>query len=74
MQCEKGGQKKWSETTQKILELIKQNPQISRKELCESLEINPSAVQKHIEKLKAQNIIERSGGAKGGKWIVRDEV
>lgn len=69
-----GGQKKWSETTQKILELIKQNPQISRKELCESLEINPSAVQKHIEKLKVQNIIERSGGAKGGKWIVRDEV
>ena len=73
-QKKSGGQKKWSETTQKILELIKQNPQISRKELCESLEINPSAVQKHIEKLKAENIIERSGGAKGGKWIVCDEV
>lgn len=72
-QKKSSGQKKWSETTQKVLNLIKQNPQISRKELCENLQINPSAVQKHIEKLKAQNIIERSGGAKGGKWIVLAE-
>lgn len=32
-----GGQKKWSETTQKVLDLIKQNPQVSRKELCDNL-------------------------------------
>ena len=65
-----GGQKKWSETTLKILELIKQNPKISRKELCEELKINPSAVQKHIEKLKEAKMIERMGGAKGGEWRV----
>lgn len=65
-----GGQKKWSETTLKILELIKQNPKISRKELCEELKINPSAVQKHIEKLKEAKMIERIGGAKGGEWRV----
>lgn len=67
-----GGQKKWSETTLKILELIKQNPKISRKELCEELKINPSAVQKHIEKLKEANKIERIGGAKGGEWSVNE--
>lgn len=66
-----GSQKKWSETTQKVLRLIRENPQITRKEICESLQINPSAVQKHIEKLKKQHAIERSGGAKGGKWIVK---
>lgn len=65
-----GGQKKWSETTLKILELIKQNPKISRKELCGKLGINPSAVQKHIEKLKEAKMIERMGGAKGGEWRV----
>ncbi|WP_439799793.1 winged helix-turn-helix transcriptional regulator [Treponema sp.] len=54
----------------KILELIKKNPQVSRKELCDNLKINPSAVQKHIEKLKAQGIIKRSGGAKGGWWEI----
>ena len=67
-----GGQKKWSETTLKILELIKQNPKISRKELCEELKINPSAVQKHIEKLKEANKIERIGGAKGGEWRINE--
>ena len=67
-----GGQKKWSETTLKILGLIKQNPKISRKELCGELGINPSAVQKHIEKLKDANKIERIGGAKGGEWRVNE--
>ena len=67
-----GGQKKWSETALKILDLLKQNPKISRKELCEELKINPSAVQKHIEKLKEANKIERIGGAKGGEWRVNE--
>ncbi|MBO5482695.1 MAG: Fic family protein [Spirochaetaceae bacterium] len=65
-----GGQKKWSETTQKILELLKNNPKISRNELSEELKINSSAIQKHIEKLKKSNVIERIGGAKGGEWRV----
>ena len=65
-----GGQKKWSETTEKILQLIKNNPKISRSELCDELKINPSAIQKHIEKLKNAKVIERIGGAKGGEWRV----
>lgn len=69
-QKNQGGQKKWSETTQKVYELIKTNPHISRKQLCDELNINPSAVQKHIEKLKEQNVITRKGGAKGGWWEI----
>ena len=67
-----GGQKKWSETTEKILQLIKNNPKISRSELCDELKINPSAIQKHIEKLKNAKVIERIGGAKGGEWRVNE--
>jgi len=58
--------KKWSET----LELIKQNPYITRIELSNALKINPSAVQRHIIKLKNEGIIERVGGDKGGYWKV----
>ena len=68
----KGGQKKWSETALKILDLIKKDPKISRKTLSEVLQINPSAVQKHITKLKEAKLIERIGGAKGGEWKVND--
>ena len=62
----KGGQKRWSE----VLNLIKENPSISRKELSDKLEINPSATQKHIQKLKSEGLIERMGGDKGGYWKI----
>ena len=63
---EKSGQKRWSE----VLNLIKENPSISRKELSEKLDINPSAIQKHIQKLKSEGLIERMGGDKGGYWKI----
>lgn len=66
----KSGQKKWSE----VLELISENPKITRAELSEKLEINPSAVQKHILKLKTNGRIVRIGGDKGGYWkILKNE-
>jgi Fic family protein len=62
----KGGQKRWSE----ILALIEENPFISRKELSEKLSMNPSAIQKHIQKLKSESLIERVGGDRGGYWKI----
>jgi ATP-dependent DNA helicase RecG len=69
----KGGQKRWSELTKRqieILQLIRENPKISRKELSEELSINPSAIQKYIERLKKKIFIERIGPDKGGYWKV----
>ncbi len=65
-----GGQKRWSEKAIKLLELIKGNPTITRKELSDALGINPSAVQKHIDKLKNEGIILREGSDKKGSWKV----
>jgi len=63
----KSGQKKWSE----VLALIKENPKITRNELSDQLGINPSAIQRHIQKLKAEGMIERIGGDKGGYWKIK---
>lgn len=71
-QKQKGGQKKWSETTGRVFELIREDPRITRKQLCEALGIYPSAIQKHINKLKEAKAIERIGGAKGGYWKIWD--
>jgi predicted HTH transcriptional regulator len=62
----KSGQKKWSE----VLQLIKENPKITRSQLSDKLAINPSAIQRHIQKLKTEGIIERIGGDKGGYWKI----
>jgi Fic family protein len=61
-----GGQKRWSE----VLHLIMENPFISRKEIAEKMRINPSAVQKHIQKLKSEGYIKRVGGDRGGYWKI----
>jgi len=75
---EKLGEKwseKWSELglTERqieILVLINENPKIPRKQLSEKLNINQSAVQRHLEKLKEKGILKRIGPAKGGSWKI----
>ncbi len=68
---------KWSErwsglskSEQQVLLLMLVEPQISRSKLSKLLGINPSAIQKHIEKLKAKHIIKHIGPDKGGHWEV----
>lgn len=66
---QKGGQNE-EKTVDIILQLIKQNPYVTRKELSESVGIAPSAIQKHINKLKDNGTIVRHGGDRGGHWEV----
>ena len=68
-----GGQKKWSEKVVRLLEIIDEKPDITRKELAEALKINPSAVQKHIEKLKSEGVISRVGSDKKGSWKINNK-
>ncbi len=65
-----GGQKRWSEKVVRLLKLIVEKPTITRKELSEALQINPSAIQKHIENLKNEGVIVREGSDKKGFWKV----
>ncbi len=53
-----------------ILQLIKENPVVSRKELSSKLKINESAVQKHLENLKKKGLLRRIGADRGGYWEV----
>ena len=65
------GQKGWSEKVVRLLELIAEKPNVTRRELSEALQINPSAVQKHIEKLKNEGVISREGSDKKGFWKIK---
>jgi Fic family protein len=66
---QKSGQKK--STIEKVFDLIRKNPSITRKELVQALSISPSAIQKHIAKLKTDGRMKRIGGDKGGHWEVK---
>ena len=66
---QKIGQKELS-TRERLISLITENPQITRKDLAEKLNVPSSTIQFHIEKLKSEGRIERVGGARGGHWEV----
>ena len=69
---QKGGQKNEEKTIDTILQLIKNNPNITRNILAHTVGISPSAVQKHINRLKAAGVIIRHGGDRGGYWEIVD--
>ena len=57
-------------SSQKILELIKQNPYITTTKMAENLKISRRAIAKQIANLKENNQIRRIGPDKGGHWEV----
>ena len=55
---------------EQVFHLIKESPQITRKQLAIAISKAPSAIQKYIEKLKTENRIIRIGSDRGGYWKV----
>ena len=67
-----GGQTN-TDNTIVVLQAIVNDPYITRIKLSELTGIAPSAVQKHINKLKKQGIIKRNGGDFGGHWEILEK-
>ena len=59
-----------SNTQTAVLDLIKKNNQITRKEIAAVLKINESAIQKHIDNLKLKKLLVRIGPDYGGHWEI----
>ena len=57
--------------TEKILELMRQNPGISAKAIASEINLTQRGVEKCISTLKATGLVERIGPAKGGRWVVK---
>lgn len=55
----------------KIIELIKENPKITRNELAGILNITSDGVKYNLKKLIDNEIIERIGPDNGGYWNIK---
>ena len=55
-------------SSEKILKLIRQQPDITIKDLSEKIGISTRAIEKHIKILKQNNKIIRKGSDKLGVW------
>ena len=54
----------------KMVDLMKAEPNITAKQIAERLNISFDGVRYHIKNLRANGRIKREGSTKSGKWIV----
>jgi ATP-dependent DNA helicase RecG len=59
-----------SKTQDKVMNLLRQNPSISKKEIAALLHISIEGVKYHIKTLKNKEKIKFEGASKNRKWIV----
>lgn len=55
---------------EKILEIIRANPQVTISELAASTGLSVKGIEKNIRLLKLENLLKRIGPDKGGRWVV----
>lgn len=60
-------------TTQKILDSIKENKYISRKELAEKIGITEDGIKFQLNNLKKKRLLKRIGPDKGGYWKIKED-
>ena len=59
-----------SDQIKMILELIKENPYISRSEISRKTGLHESSVKRRLKMLVDKGVIQRIGPDKGGIWII----
>ena len=62
--------KKVTENQKKILNNIKENPNITTQELSKKVGISDRKIKDNIKKLKENNLLKRIGSPKGGYWEI----
>ncbi|MDO5775798.1 MAG: winged helix-turn-helix transcriptional regulator, partial [Eubacteriales bacterium] len=62
--------KNQGETKEKIIELLRNNPYITQKEMRESLGLSQGGIEYQIRNLKQDSVIKRVGGDRGGHWEI----
>ena len=68
----KSSQKGSQKSSQKIIEIMRNKPEITIAELAQQVGISDRAVKKQIARLEQQNVLRRIGPDKGGRWDISD--
>lgn len=66
----KSSEKNVEKTSEKILEIMKNNPRVTTDEIANIIGITRKGVEKQVSIMKAAGFIERIGSKKFGQWLV----
>ena len=65
---------KLTERQQKILNLIKESPTISAKQMSETLSVSPRTIERDLSLMKEVGILRRDGKDNDGVWVVIESI
>jgi len=68
----KGSEQTVGKTVGKLLDLLKENPKITREKLANLTGLSIRGGEYNLNKLKQDGVIKRIGPAKGGHWEIID--
>jgi ATP-dependent DNA helicase RecG len=63
-----------NDSRQKIIDLMQNNPNITTKMIAQELNLEIKNVDSHIRILKKNDLIERVGAKKNGKWVIKNKM
>lgn len=58
----------------RILQLIKENPSITQKEIQKATNISMATIKRMLPRLQEKGILLRTGSRRSGKWIIKAEI
>ena len=61
---------KLNRTQEKILQLLRENPDATTEEMANILQMSPAGIRKNLSALRDGGYIERVGSRKAGRWKV----
>lgn len=61
---------KLTERQHKILNLIKESPTITGKQMSETLSVSQRTIERDLSALKKNGVLKREGKDNDGKWVI----
>lgn len=58
------------ESQSKVLDMIRENPKVSKKAMSDAVGISTTAIDKNIKALKDKGFIKRVGSDRWGHWVI----
>lgn len=65
---------KLTERQQKILNLIKESPTISAKQMSETLSVSPRTIERDLSLMKKAGVLKREGKDNNGAWYIIESL
>jgi predicted HTH transcriptional regulator len=69
---QRGSQRNSRTTSGRILNLLKQNPLLTREQMSVEIGISDRMIAKYLKDFQGKGILKRVGGKFGGQWVIND--